>query len=167
MTSDVLVRPGHVADVAGIQRVADEAWHAAYDDIIGPDAVDSVLDEWYEDDAIEAGLDHDEQDFFKAVRDEQVVGYAHAGPHPPRRSYQLYRLYVAPDEWRNGIARQLLAEIEQALYDRDVHFYEAEVLAENDLAVSFYEATGFEQVDETSEDLGGVTVDEKIFRKRL
>lgn len=167
MGTDVLLRPAHPADVEGIQRVADAAWHAVYDDILGPDVVDQMLEEWYEDDAIESGVDHDAQDFFVAVRDETVIGYAHVGPHPPRRVHQLYRLYVHPDEWRSGIGRQLLAEVEQALYDRDVNFYEAEVLADNDVAVSFYESTGFERVETDETELGGVTASEYIYRKRV
>lgn len=156
-----------MADVPGIQRVADRAWHAAYDDILGADTVDAVLDVWYEDDAIESGVEHEAQDFFVAVVDDQVVGYAHVGPHPPRRVHQLYRLYVDPDHWREGIGRNLLAEVEQSLYDRDVGVYEAEVLAENDRGVAFYESTGFERVDEQETEYEGVTVTEYIFRKRL
>ena len=167
MTAEPLYRPAHVADVAGIQRVARESWHAVYDDILGPDVVDEIVDEWYEDDAIKSGIDHDAQDFSVAVVDDGVVGYAHAGPHPPRRVHQLYRLYVDPEHWRQGIARNLLAEIEQSLYDRDAGVYEAEVLAENDRAVAFYESTGFEQVEERETDHKGVTATEYIFRKRL
>jgi ribosomal protein S18 acetylase RimI-like enzyme len=167
MDSDVLVRPAHPADVAGIQDVADAAWHAVYDDIIGADAVEEMLGEWYEDDAIEAGIGHDAQDFFVAVRDETVVGYAHVGPHPPQRTHRLYRLYVHPDEWRGGIGQALLADIEQSLYDRDVHYYEAEVLADNDVAVSFYESSGFELVEEDETELAGVTAEQRIYRKRL
>lgn len=167
MTADALYRPAHMADVGGIQRVADAAWHAAYDDIIGADAVDDVLDVWYEDDAIEAGIEHDAQDFFVAAVGDEVIGYVHVGPHPPRRVHQVYRLYVDPDHWREGTARNLVAEAEQALYDRDVGVYEAEVLAENDRGAAFYESVGFERVDEQETDLEGVAVTERIYRKRL
>lgn len=167
MGSNVLVRPGHQADVEGIQRVADAAWHETYDDILGTDVVDQVLDEWYDEEAIEAGVTHEAQDFVVAVADDTVIGYAHVGPHPPRRVHQLYRLYVHPDEWRSGVGSQLLAEIEQALYDRDVRYYEAEVLAENDIAVSFYESVGFERVETGETDLMGVTAEEYIYRKQI
>lgn len=167
MPADLLLRPASTHDIEAIQRVARASWHAAYDDIIGADAVDQMLDEWYEDAAIEAGVTHEAQDFFVAVLNEELVGFVHVGPHPPRRVHQVYRLYVHPDEWRQGIGRQLLGEIEEELYERDVHFYEAEVMAENETAIAFYESTGFEQVDERDTDLAGVTVDELIFRKRL
>lgn len=167
MTADAVVRRAEIGDVAAIRAVARAAWHAAYDDLLGADVVDDVLSEWYEDDAIEAGVTHEAQDFFVATRDREVVGYAHAGPHPPRRAHQLYRLYVHPDEWRQGIGRQLLADVEQALYDRDVHAYEAEILAGNDVAAAFYEAVGFEAVDESQREMGGETVDEVVYQKRL
>ncbi|PSQ03801.1 N-acetyltransferase [Halobacteriales archaeon QS_4_69_31] len=167
MTSELLLRRAEPADVDAIQRVATESWHAAYDDIVGPEAVEATLDEWYEDEAIQAGVDHEAQDFFVAARDGTVLGFAHVGPHPPRYVHRLYRLYVHPDEWRQGIGRQLLGEIEQALYDRDVDHYEAEVLADNEPAVAFYESTGFDRVEEYEGELGGVPVDQVIFRKRV
>jgi N-acetylglutamate synthase-like GNAT family acetyltransferase len=167
MRTAPLVRPAHPTDVDGIQRVADAAWHAAYDDILGSTAVDEMLEEWYGDDAVEAGIDHEAQDFFVAVRGGTVVGYAHVGPHPPRHVHRLYRLYVHPDNWRSGIGRQLLAEVEQALYDRDVRVYEAAVLADNDLATAFYEASGFERVDEGETNLAGVSASEYRYRKQI
>jgi len=167
MTADARYRPATVADVPGVQRIAREAWHAAYDDILGEETVDAMVDEWYEDDAIEAGVEHEAQDFFVAVVDEEVVGYTHVGPHPPRRVHQIYRLYVDPDHWREGIGRNLLAEAEQALYDRDVTAYEAEVLAGNDRGIAFYEAVGFERVDEQETEFKDTTATEYVFRKRL
>lgn len=167
MTPDVEVRRAESGDVADVRRIARAAWHATYDDILGEDVVDDVLEEWYAVDAIEAGVEHDAQDFFVAVGDADVVGYAHVGPHPPRRTHQLYRLYVHPDDWRNGIGRQLLASVEQALYDRDVDGYEAEVLADNHVATSFYEKADFERVERTRDELQGVPVDEYVYRKRL
>ena len=160
MASDVMVRPAHQADVSGIQDVADRTWHETYDDILGSEVVDEVIDEWYVDEAIEEGVSHEAQDFVVAVDDDTVVGYAHAGPHPPRRVHQLYRIYVHPDYWGQGIGKALLADIEQALYDR-------EVFASNERAVGFYEATGFEQVESDETEFKGVGVTELIFRKRL
>jgi ribosomal protein S18 acetylase RimI-like enzyme len=167
MASDVTVRVSHPGDVEAVQNVANASWHAAYDDVLGPDVVDSVLDEWYTDDAIESGIKHDAQDFFVAVDDDEVIGYAHVGPHPPRRVHQIYRLYVHPDRWREGIGRQLLAEVEQALYDRDVTRYEAQVLADNVVGVAFYESTGFERVDDAQREMAGETVQEYVFAKQL
>jgi len=153
--------------VDGIQAVAERTWHQTYDDILGPDVVEEVMDEWYPDEAIAEGISHDAQDFVVAVDDDTVVGYAHVGPHPPRRVHLLYRIYVDPDYWNQGIGKALLADIEQALYDRDVGSYEVEVFAANERGVGFYEATGFEQVDESETEFKGVAVTERIYRKRL
>jgi ribosomal protein S18 acetylase RimI-like enzyme len=167
MGADPSVRPAVADDIDAIQRIANLSWHAVYDDILGPDAVDEMLGEWYEAEAIEAGVDHDAQDFVVAVCDGRVLGYAHVGPHPPRPAHRLYRLYCHPDEWRSGIGRQLLAAVEQALFERDVQRYEAVALADNDAATSFYESTGFERVDERKTELAGVSVVEYIYRKRI
>jgi GNAT superfamily N-acetyltransferase len=167
MANEVTVRVSNPGDVGAIQRVARAAWHAAYDDILGEDLVETVLEERYVDEAIEAGITHDAQDFFVAVRDETVLGYAHVGPHPPRRVHQVYRLYVHPDEWRQGIGRQLLAEVEQALYDRDVQRYEVEVFADNEVGIAFYEATGFERLERSEREMAGEAVTEYVFGKRI
>lgn len=167
MGSNVLVREARPADVDGIQRVARAAWHAAYDDVLGPDVVDEVLAEWYADEAVAAGIDTERQDFLVAARGDAVVGYAHVGPHHARAVHQLYRLYVHPEQWRSGIGRRLLATVEQALYDRGVTRYEVEVLADNDVGLSFYESAGFERVDEGERELAGVTVAEYVYSKPL
>lgn len=167
MGSNVLVRSARQADLAGVQRVADAAWHAAYDDILGPAVVDEVLEDWYADDAVADGIETDRQDFLVAARGDDVVGYAHVGPHHARAVHQLYRLYVHPELWRSGIGRRLLATVEQRLYDRGVTRYEAEVLADNDVGVSFYESSGFERVDEGETALAGVTVSEYVYAKQI
>lgn len=167
MASDVTVREARPEDVDAIRRVAEETWHETYDDILGADTVADLLEEWYAEEAIADGIGHEEQHFYVAVGDGEAIGYAHAGPHPPRHVFYLYRLYVHPDEWRAGSGKQLLAAIEQDLFDRDADAYEAEVIAENDVAVSFFESAGFERTEESERTLAGVTVDEYQYRKPL
>lgn len=167
MGPDVDVRPATPGDVDDIQRVAELAWHAVYDDILGPETVDEVLGEWYDGDGVESGIADEEHGFFVAVREESVLGFADVGPHPPRDVYRLYRLYVYPDEWRSGIGRQLLAGVERVVSEQDVHRYEAVALADNDVATSFYESTGFEQVVERTTELDGVSAAEYIYRKQI
>lgn len=167
MTSDVLVRKADPDDITGVQQVARKAWHESYDDIFEANIVDSIVDDRYEEEVINLGVENESQDFFVAERDEQLVGYAHVGPHPPRRVHQLYRLYIDPDEGQDGTRRQLLAEIEQALYDRDIDWYETEVLAENETAVLFYESVGFKRVDEIEREFGDGLFLQYIFRKPL
>ncbi|ELY52508.1 GNAT family N-acetyltransferase [Natronolimnohabitans innermongolicus] len=45
MTRDV--RPATLEDVWAIHETARASWHAAYDDILGAERVDDVVDEWY------------------------------------------------------------------------------------------------------------------------
>jgi hypothetical protein len=42
---DVTIREATHDDVAAIQRVAHESWHAAYDDILGTGTVESVVED--------------------------------------------------------------------------------------------------------------------------
>ena len=130
MGVDETVREAEPADIDGIQRVARESWHETYPDILGVDVIDQLLEEWYPDEAIEACIDSDTQVFFVAVADEEIVGFANAGPHPPLHTFQLYRVYVHPDYWHGGIGKHLLARVEEWLVEEGVGSYQAEVFAD-------------------------------------
>lgn len=167
MGSEVFVRRARRGDVADIQRVARAAWHAAYDSILGGGVVEEILEEWYSREGITAGVERDAGVFLVATGDDGVVGYAHAGPEGERNRYRLYRLYVHPDEWRSGVGTRLLDAVETALSAEGVREYALEVLAANDVGVSFYEARGFERVTETETELAGVTAPAYVYHKEV
>ncbi|ELZ12241.1 GCN5-like N-acetyltransferase [Halovivax asiaticus JCM 14624] len=97
----------------------------------------------------------------------KIVGFAHAGPHPDRTgTAKLSRIYVRPAVWGDGVGSRLLEQVEREL---GPHFETLwlEVLADNDVGVSFYEATGFVRVDEQESVLGDGEVREYIYEKEL
>ena len=156
------VREAKQADAREIYRIARESWHSAYDEILGTETVEDVVEEWYDLDSLEGSITN------AAERDDAVflvgeapdgygtalVGFAHAGPFPEREGVaELVRIYVRPEAWGEGAGRTLLGQLESALepsYDR----LRLSVLADNDVGVSFYESTGFERVDSRESDLG-------------
>lgn len=77
----VAVRPATEADIEGIRAVAEAAWHAAHEPIIGADAVESFLAECYDADAFRDILADQESVRFVAVDDaDGVVGFVSARP---------------------------------------------------------------------------------------
>jgi GNAT superfamily N-acetyltransferase len=167
MAEQVTVREAALADVGGIQDVSHETWHEVYDDILGADTVDSVLDDLYVEEALEASVEDDSQDLYVAVDDEQVVGFAHAGPHPPLRIFRLYRIFLRETYRRQGIGTHLLARIEEELVDRDRSEYDVLALGSNPDFVAFLEASGFERVGSEETDRRDVPVTEIRYKKRI
>lgn len=82
-----------------------------------------------------------------AEMDGQVVGYCSAihGLHDPAR---LFTIHVAPEARGQGIAADLLVELERRLVARGCGRVELYVHTENEAAIGLYEDHGYEIVGE-------------------
>lgn len=147
------VRDARREDATAVRRVAQASWHAAYDDLLGPATVDERVDAWYAPDAVADDVDRGERPFLVAD-DGGVVGFAVAVPGDEPAGWQLYRLYVHPDEWGRGIGTRLLAALEARLRDRGGERLELTTLADNEVAVRFYERRGFDRVGSFEDEAG-------------
>ncbi|ADB61958.1 GCN5-related N-acetyltransferase [Haloterrigena turkmenica DSM 5511] len=168
------VRPATRDDAWAIHETARESWHAAYDEILGSDRVDEVVDDWYAIGDLESSiagasertdvafLVAEPTDSESRVRstgersgefDRECAGFAHAVPWPEDSAVgYLARLYVSPEIWGEGIGTQLLTRLERDLehaFDR----LRLAVLAANDVGIAFYESAGFERVATRENDL--------------
>lgn len=76
--------------------------------------------------------------------DGQIAGYV--GSQSVLGEADMMNLAVAPTYRRIGIAKQLLAALQQELLYREVHSLSLEVRASNEAAIALYESTGFLQV---------------------
>jgi ribosomal protein S18 acetylase RimI-like enzyme len=151
----VEIRPAESADIAAVQAVAREAWFAAHEHIIGEETVEQFLAEYYDRDSLEGRLDA-ETVFLVAV-DERVVGFAVAGPTDDPTTFVLGRIYVSPERWGEGIGRRLLRAVERRASEQGGDVMRLGVMAENDRAVAFYEAAGYERVGERDDERIGTT----------
>ena len=157
-----------------VRGIARESWHAAYDEILGPDRVDEFVDDWYAigglEDSIRDAAVRDDAVFLVAEpesgSDGRIRGFAHAGAHPEAEAVAiLHRLYVRPDAWGDGAGTALLERVEAALgpaCDR----LRLTVLADNDVGVSFYESAGFERLETRPSD-DGTDLEEHRYGKPL
>jgi len=146
------IRPARSAELPAVQRVARAAWYAAHEPIVGEETVEAFLAEYYSRDALAARLGG-EAIFLVAV-EQTVAGFAVAGPTDDTATYVLGRIYVRPDRWGEGIGQRLLQAVHERARERGVERIRLSVMAENDRAVGFYEAAGYEQV--------GRRIDERI-----
>ena len=160
----VRIRAARPEDAAAIRAVARESWTDAYEGILDEETIDRKLDEWYDEEVIAESIDWHESAFLVAEAETSddgaasVVGFAQAGPsEEDETAYVLYRIYVRPDQWGEGIGTRLLDQAIGAIRTEGAETLRLAVLAENDVGVGFYEARGFERVREKTSDVGEET----------
>lgn len=163
------IRPVQQDDVDAVQSVARTTWHATYDDILGPDAVDSQVDEWYDESIVREGISDDDIVYLVAVDDGAVVGYTAAGPTDEDDSAPagLYSIYVLPNHWGNGVGKQLFDAVTDRLRERGFDRLSIRVLADNDRARAFYERQGYTVGERQTVELGGSEFLEVLYTGRL
>ena len=142
------VRPPTEDDTWAIQRVARRSWHAAHDPVIGEDAVDGFVDDHYDEESIRQNVT-DPDGLFYVVEDEtrEVVGFIAVAPDDDD-VFVIGGLYVHPDYWGQGFGTSLLERAESSVVERGGEKLHLVVMAENEVAVRFYESRGFDKIDE-------------------
>lgn len=162
------LRPATVDDVGAIRTVAREGWHAAYDGVIGADAVDEQVEEWYAPEVLEDAVAREDWAYVVAEEGEQVVGFASGGPtdEGPADGV-LAAIYVRPDRWGEGVGSALLSAVHGSLRSLGCGSVWLAVLAGNDVGRSFYESNGYERHDERVTTVGGVETRELLLRRSL
>lgn len=161
------IRNAEPDDAEAVRSVSRASWHAAYDDVLGADTVDAVVDEWYEVDGLRTAID--ETIFHVADRDGDLVGFANAGRNPEygADAFELFRIYVQPDDWNRGIGGRLLESVRADVRREGGDRLRLSVLAENEVGVRFYESHGFERLASEAIELDGETYVEYAYVKRL
>jgi len=151
-----VIRPAESDDTDGIQRVARTTWHTTYDEMLGPDTVDTQVDEWYVDAAVREGVTSDEATYLVATIDGSVVGYASTGPSDDESGHaSLYAIYVLSDHCGSGLGTRLLDAVTDRLR---IH-----VFADNNRARWFYERHGYTQSERQRIELADVTTTEVVY----
>ncbi|MGG2477860.1 GNAT family N-acetyltransferase, partial [Rhizobium sp. BR5] len=79
----------------------------------------------------------------------------------------LHQLYVAPEFQRQGVGRDLFAELETCFPDAEIMRLEVE--PKNTVAINFYEGVGFVEVDRIErmagiEGLPGIVMEKSLTR---
>jgi ribosomal protein S18 acetylase RimI-like enzyme len=165
---EATVRPAVPDDAAAVLDVARESWHAAYDDLLGPEAVEETVESWYDADSLARHARDDGRPFLVADADS-VVGFAEAvwdadvseGEGEPGLVH-LSRLYVRPERWGEGVGTALLDRLVDGVRERGGTALRLEVFAENERAVAFYDAYGFERVERTTDERFGVVREARV-----
>jgi ribosomal protein S18 acetylase RimI-like enzyme len=156
------LREARPDDADAVRRVAEAAWHDAHDDIVGADAVDDFLAEYYDPADLRERYRDGDSTTFVAV-DDRLVGYA-AGV-PGEDAYSLGAIYVHPERQGEGVGAALLDRVEARARDEGFDTLRLVVMRDNDPARGFYEAHGFEHVADDYDAM--LDVNNCVYEKQL
>lgn len=150
----VSVREATIDDIEGILDVATDAWYATYGGLLEPSTVSSALDEYYDQELLKAGVDHDEIAFFVASDEGEIIGFASA-EQTWADEVELHTIYVHPDRWSEGIGSALFDRVLTWAQALDIDRIACGVLAENAIGIGFFEAVGFVRGIEANAEIAG------------
>ena len=143
------VRTASERDLEKVRTLLVETWHATYDCLYGVDKVNEFTGKWHSVPALKARLARRDAEFLVADNGADIGGMAYAAMATDLpKTALLHQLYCHPECQRNGIGRDLFAEIETCFPDAKVMRLEVE--PENEPAIRFYRAHGFVEVGKTA-----------------
>jgi ribosomal protein S18 acetylase RimI-like enzyme len=152
------VRGARPDDAGAIRRIARDAWHETYDDVLPEARIDGLVDDWYETDGLRDDIGGSDP-FVVVAFGGEVGGFAHARPDDDGVEAELVRIYVHPDHWGAGAGSTMLDAVCAPLERAGVERLHAVVAADNDVGRSFYERRGFTVRERRETELSGETFD--------
>ncbi len=158
---------GH-GDVDKVRSLLMATWHATYDPIYGTDKVNDMIALWHTPQALKDRIDNKGGEFLVADDGRRIGGMAYAVMSTEMaKTVLLYQLYVDPQFQRQGVGRDLFAELETCFPDAEIMRLEVE--PRNAVAIAFYEGVGFAEVDRIDrmagvEGMPGIVMEKSIKR---
>lgn len=146
------VRTASGRDLANVSALLAETWHATYDALYGADKVNEITARWHSVPALKVLLEGKGSEFVVADDGREIAGMGYATMAADRpKTALLQQLYVLPRYQRQGIGRDMFAELETCFPDAET--MQIRVDQRNLLAISFWERLGFGKTGETGDDL--------------
>ena len=155
------IREAESGDVDGIRNVARESLRASYADVLDEEVIQTAVENWYADEAMDAELGEEGMLYLVAVAGDEVVGFSQN--LVAEEDGTILWLHVDPDNRDENVGTTLLNHTLATLSERGVERIAAEVLAENEAGCTFYEANGFEKASDRDREIGGETHVENVY----
>jgi len=140
------IRTASEKDLEAIRDLLVTTWHDTYEADYGYDAVRKVSDQWHSIDRLQEKLKAPQSEFLVMDDGSQLGAVAYAAMSS-ETNLQLHQLYVAKAYQRQGLGRQLLAEILTSFPKAKTASLEVD--DKNMDAILFYEKFGFELTGKT------------------
>jgi GNAT superfamily N-acetyltransferase len=162
----VTVRRARPADARPIAEVHVRTWQAAYRHAFSAELLDELsVDER------EAGWRRRLEEgyvMWVAETATTIAGFAAVGPSRSERDAgELYAIYVLPEAWGSGAARELMGSAREWFAQEGYATAMLWVLADNPRARRFYEREGWRAEGTRIDTVHGTEVEEALYRLRL
>lgn len=153
------VRPATSSDVTAIREIAEQSLRASYNDL-DDDVIETAVQQWYGDDAMNERLDEADLHFLVAEEDE-VVGFSQS--HVWGADGRIQWLHVHPDHRGEGFGTGLLDATRNTLASAGVERITGAVLATNEAGNEFYREHGFTIDDQRTIEVAGEFHAENVY----
>jgi len=142
------VRTASEQDLEKVRALLGETWHATYDHIYGQEKVSELHASWHSPASLKARLAKKNSEFLVADDGRTIGGMGYAAMSTEMtKTVMLHMLYVSPRHQREGIGRDIFAELETCFPDAEI--MRLEVDPQNEAAIAFYSAHGFMEIGRT------------------
>ncbi|NEI69647.1 GNAT family N-acetyltransferase [Rhizobium lusitanum] len=139
------VRSAGEQDLEKVRALLGETWHATYDRIYGAEKVSELHASWHSPASLKARLANKNSEFLVADDGRTIGGMGYAAMSTElTKTVMLHMLYVGPRYQRQGVGRDIFAELETCFPDAEI--MRLEVDPQNEPALAFYKAHGFVEV---------------------
>lgn len=159
------VRDAVPEDAADFRWIARSSLRVAYDEAVSPKAIDTAVEDWYEDDRVAGLIDDPTHQFLVAEEDGQVIGFLECSVTDSVEEGTIHWVHVDPDQWNEGAGEHLLSEAEDRLFDRGVSRIEGTALAENEDIVTDFENRGYVEGTDRETTIGEESFTERSYLK--
>lgn len=141
----IIIRKANLEDIPQIRAVGSASWRATYGGIFPDEFIENALEQWWSEASFQRSISHATVCDLVAEQDGQIVGTL-MGTVDPREEGQvrLFRLYIHPDHFAQGIGKQLWQAYLQHLAP-GVKRVDLEVEPQNARAIQFYTRLGFQE----------------------
>jgi ribosomal protein S18 acetylase RimI-like enzyme len=137
------VRTAGERDLDKVRALLGETWHATYYSLYGVAKVDELHASWHSAAALKTLLEKTGSELVVADSGKEIGGMGYATMSTEKaKTVLLHMLYVRPSLQRQGIGRDLFAELETCFPDAEL--MRVEVEPQNTVAIAFYEGLGFD-----------------------
>jgi ribosomal protein S18 acetylase RimI-like enzyme len=148
------------ADRPAIRDVARRSLQASYS--LGPQAINSAIEEWYDEDRLESTLADEDRVLLVAELEGQVIAFSESVVSAANTGTLLW-LHVDPSHRGEGVADAVFDATRAELAELGITHLRGRVLDQNAEGNRFYEKREFQQAGTDSVEIDGRTYVENIY----
>lgn len=144
MTAGITIRPANAGDIPAIAAIyGPYVENTAVSFEFDAPSVEEMAKRWHD-------LTSNDFPYLVAERDDQVIGFAYAGPFRARPAYEHTvenSIYLVPDHCRRGVGSQLMTSLVVACKEKGYRFMIAGISDDGaEASVPFHEKLGFKLI---------------------